>query len=45
MLKGPSSEGHPGENVLQEKARSLVKNSRGEESPGFISPPGVLNGI
>lgn len=41
-LKGPTLERHAGENTLQEMARSLVKISKGEKSPGFISPPGIL---
>lgn len=43
-LEGPTLEMHAGENIVQEMARSLMKVSRGEKSPGFISPPGTLNG-
>lgn len=44
MLKGPTLERHAAENNLQEMARCLVKISMGEKSPGFISPPDILNG-
>lgn len=44
MLKGPTSERHDGENNLQEMPRSLVKIGMGKKSPGFISPPDILNG-
>lgn len=43
-LKGQTLEACSGENSLQDMARSLVKISRGEKSPGFISPPCILNG-